>query len=87
MRSLLKYFPILSVAVWLFACIGSSPTIPSGDGKLALQLQFVEGELHPIDDTLKRRHGASQITRLEIYIVFQEDTLANATVPNRARGN
>jgi hypothetical protein len=51
--------------------------------KLALQLEFVKGVLHPVEAgnrMLKSSTSAQQINRIEVHVLFGEDTLAHTTI-------
>lgn len=67
----------------LVACQAQAPTSFSNDGKISLALNFAQWQEHAGegDRRLSRARSIAAITRVEIYVLFDKDTLAHAVAP------
>lgn len=67
----------------LVACQSQAPTSFSNDGKISLALNFAQWQEHAGDEgsRLSRARSIAAITRVEIYVLFDQDTLAHANAP------
>ena len=74
---------IVSFGLTLTACFRGAPTGVNEPAALALQLRVANWTLLRPDlkNSLARTHVTAQISRVEIYVTAEKDTLARATVP------
>lgn len=71
----------LAASALLSACQWQAPTSPSSEGKISLALDFAHWQEHKGDgaNTLSRTQALAAISRLDIFVLFNKDTLARAT--------
>ncbi len=71
----------LAASLTLSACQWQAPTDPATDGKISLALNFARWQEHIGDEgnQLARARGWAAISRIEIFVLFDKDTLAHAT--------
>ncbi len=81
-KSKLIFFT-LAVCSLLVACQWQAPTNSSNAGKISLALNFAHWQEHAGDDgrRLSRAQNLAAITRVEIYVLFDKDTLAHTSAP------
>lgn len=79
----------LAASVLLFACQWQAPTNPSSEGKISLALDFAQWQEHKGDgaNTLSRTQALAAISRIDIFVLFDKDTLARATTQVAAGSN
>ncbi len=87
-KTKLILFALVS-SLTLCACQWQAPTSSSNDGRIALALNFAQWHEHPGEEgfRLARVRGLAAITRVEIYVLFEQDTLAHATAPIASGSN
>ena len=71
-----------SILVLIWSACSTRTTAPENSSAIALNLRFIEGELHEVDgySSLFRPSAVAQITRLEMFVTFTGDTLARESV-------
>lgn len=81
MKVILKSLCVLTAILSALACSSSQPTA-SNPANLALQLEFVKGVLHRSEagNYLRKSVNIQQVNRIEIYVFFDQDTLAHTTI-------
>jgi hypothetical protein len=79
----------LAATVTLVACQWRAPTSSSYEGKISLTLDFAQWQEHDGEEGLRlaRSRNLAAITRVEIYVLFEQDTLAHATAPVASGSN
>lgn len=79
----------LATSALLFACQWQAPTSPAGEGKISLALDFAQWQEHKGDGdySLARTQALAVISRLDIFVLFDKDTLARATTQVVAGSN
>lgn len=72
-----------AACAFLVACQWQAPTSSSNDGKISLALNFAQWQEYAGDDgqRLSRAQNLAAITRVEIYVLFDKDTLAHTIAP------
>ncbi len=71
----------LSLSLALAACQSQSPTSPSSSGKISLALDFAQWQEYPGEERnqLARAAGPMEISRIDIFVLFDKDTIARTT--------
>lgn len=71
----------LALSLALGACQWQSPTSPANDGRISLALHFASWQEHAGAAGLRlaRTHELAAISRIEVFVLFDQDTLAQTT--------